>query len=117
MDYVDGYLVAVPNKNKEAYLKMATDVADVFKENGATQVVETWGEDVKPGKKTSFPQALQLEDDESVVFSWIIWPSREVRDAGMKKAMADPRMMPEEGKHTFDGSRMIFGGFEMILKA
>ncbi len=115
MDYVDGYVVAVPNANKETYLKVATEVAAVFKENGAKQVVECWGDDVKPGKKTSFPQAVQCEPDESVVFSWIIWPSREARDVGMEKAMRDPRMNPESIGMAFDGSRMIFGGFQMIL--
>ncbi len=112
MNYVDGCVIAVPMANRDAYLKHATIAATVFKEHGALAVVDCWGDDVPEGKVTSFPMAVQRKDDETVVFSWITWPSRAVRDAGMKKVMDDPRLanvaMP------FDGKRMIYGGFEMI---
>ena len=83
------------------------------KEFGATTVVDCWGDDVPEGKVTSFPMAVKLEPGETVAFSWIIWPSREARDAGNKKMMDDPRMQPT-GDMPFDMKRMIFGGFEMI---
>jgi uncharacterized protein YbaA (DUF1428 family) len=91
--------------------------APIYKEFGATQVVECWGDDVPPGKVTSFPMAVNLKDDETVVFSWIVWPDKATRDAGQKKVMEDPRMqMPPDGM-PFDGQRMNFGGFETLLEA
>jgi uncharacterized protein YbaA (DUF1428 family) len=113
MFYVDGIVVPVPTAKKQAYLEQARLAAQVFKENGALSVVECWGDDVPPGKLTSFPLAVQLKADETVVFSWITWPSRSVRDAGMEKTMADARMKSTD--MPFDGQRMIFGGFEAIL--
>src|SRR5262245_40540882 len=115
MDYIDGFVVAVPTAKRAEYLKHAAGMAEVLKENGATRVVECWADDVKPGKLTSFPQAVKLEPNETVAFSWIAWPSRQVRDAGMKKAMDDPRMKSAGDHMPFDGKRMIFGGFETIL--
>jgi uncharacterized protein YbaA (DUF1428 family) len=115
MNYVDGYLIPVPNKNKDAYFELARIAAPVFKENGALQVAECWGDDVPDGEVTSFPMAVKLEPDETVVFSWIIWPSKEVRDTGMKKAMEDERFKPFENNMPFDGKRMIFGGYQMIV--
>ena len=94
MNYVDGFVLAVPTANREKYLRHAQTAAAVFKENGALQVVECWGNDVPEGKVTSFPMAVQRKDDETVVFSWITWPSRAVRDEGMKNVMADPRLNP-----------------------
>jgi uncharacterized protein YbaA (DUF1428 family) len=114
MDYIDGYVVAVPTANRDKYRKHAAVAAKVFKDHGALRLVECWGDDVPTGKITSFPQAVKLEPEETVVFSWIAWPSRAVRDAGMKKAMDDPRMK-EAGEMPFDGKRMIYGGFETIL--
>lgn len=113
MAYVDGFVIAVPTANKETYKKMALSAAAVFKECGATKVVECWGDDVPEGKLTSFPMAVKLEPGETVVFSWIIWPTRTIRDPGMEKAMADPRMQTSD--MPFDGKRMIYGGFEMIV--
>jgi uncharacterized protein YbaA (DUF1428 family) len=81
------------------------------------KLVECWGDDVPEGKLTSFPMAVQRKDDETVVFSWIIWPSREVRDQAMKKVMADPRLQPNTNPMPFDGKRLIYGGFEMIVEA
>jgi len=114
MKYVDGYLVAVPAGNKEAYRELATKVSGVFKEFGATRVVECWGHDVPKGKVTDFQGAVKATDDEVVVFSWIEWPSKEVRDVGMKKVMEDSRMQQENS--LFDGKRMIYGGFEIIVE-
>jgi uncharacterized protein YbaA (DUF1428 family) len=115
MAYVDGFVAAVPTANREIYKKHAEAAAVVFKEHGALNLVECWGDDVPDGKLTSFPMAVKRKDDETVVFSWIIWPSRKVRDEGMKKVMADPRLQPGTNPMPFDGKRMIYGGFEMIV--
>lgn len=117
MSYIDGFLAAVPTANKDAFRKHAEAAAAVFKEHGALSVAECWGDDVPEGKLTSFPMAVQRKDDETVVFSWITWPSRQVRDEGMKKVMDDPRLQPENNPMPFDGKRMIYGGFEMIVSA
>ncbi|MDH3840049.1 MAG: DUF1428 domain-containing protein [Chromatiales bacterium] len=117
MPYIDGFVAAVPTANKAAYKKHAEDAAVVFKEHGALKLVECWGDDVPPGEVTSFPMAVKCRDDETVVFSWILWPSREARNAGMEKAMTDPRLQPDVNPMPFDGKRMIFGGFEMIVDA
>jgi uncharacterized protein YbaA (DUF1428 family) len=113
MDYVEGFVAAVPTKNKDEYIRHATEAAHLFKEHGATRLVECWGDDVPSGEKTSFPQAVQCREDETVVFSWVIWPSRQARDAGMKAIMEDPRM--QDNPMPFDGSRLIYGGFQMIV--
>ena len=113
MSYVDGFVVPVRNDNKEAYKKVALEASAVFKDHGAIKVVECWGDDVPEGKLTSFPLAVKLETDETVVFSWIIWPSREIRDQGMEKSKNDPRMQTDD--MPFDGKRMIFGGFNIIV--
>ena len=98
------------------YTAYATEAAHVFKQHGALQVVECWGEDVPEGKLTSFPMAVKLAPDETVVFSWIVWPSKAVRDDGMAKVMADPRFDPKTNPMPFDGKRMIFGGFVPIVE-
>jgi uncharacterized protein YbaA (DUF1428 family) len=113
MSYVDGFVIAVPTANKQTYLDHARTAAQMFKEHGATQVVECWGDDVPEGKLTSFTMAVQRKPDEAVVFSWITWPSKAARDQGMKKFMEDPRM--KDMQMPFDGKRMIYGGFEVIL--
>lgn len=115
MNYVDGFVIAVPTANKAAYTKMAADMAPLFKKHGALKLVECWGDDVPEGKLTSFPMAVQCKPDETVVFAWLIWPSREARDQGMEKVMAEDNMQGEEIKKIFDGKRMIFGGFQMIV--
>lgn len=115
MDYVDGFVAAVPKANKQAFIEHATRAAALFREHGAKRVVECWGDDVPTGKLTSFPLAVQCREDEVVVFSWIVWPSREVRDAGMAKVMVDPRMSSEANPMPFDGARLIFGGFQMVV--
>jgi uncharacterized protein YbaA (DUF1428 family) len=115
MGYAGGYLVAVPKANMDAYRELAAKTAKIFCEHGATRVVEAWGDDVPPGKVTDFQGAVQATADEAVVFSWIEWPSKEVRDAGMKKSFEDERMkMPNQAK-LFDGKRMIYGGFAPLI--
>jgi uncharacterized protein YbaA (DUF1428 family) len=116
MTYVDGFVAAVPNANKKAFITHATDSAALFKEHGATKVVECWGDDVPDGKLTSFPMAVKKEADETVVFSWVVWPSKAVRDAGWAKMMEDERMQPGKNPMPFDGKRIIYGGFEMVLE-
>ncbi len=115
MSYIDGFVIAVPSKNKEKYRAMAAEAAIVFKEYGATRVVEAWGDDVPDGKVTDFKLAVQAKDDEVVLFSWIEWPSKKVRDDGREKMMSDPRMQPETIADVFDGQRMIYGGFVPLL--
>lgn len=117
MPYVDGCVLAVPTANREQYRQFAQGAAAVFKDHGALKVTECWGDDVPEGKLTSFPMAVKRQDNETVVFSWILWPSRAVRDEGWKKVMADKRMQPDPSQMPFDGKRMIFGGFEMMVEA
>ncbi|MBD9676384.1 DUF1428 domain-containing protein [Pseudomonas sp. PDM18] len=117
MNYVDGFLVPVPTASKERYIEVARKAAAMFREYGALGVVECWGNDVPEGKVTSFPMAVKLKEDETVVFSWITWPSKAARDEGMKKFMEDPRMKTEFADMPFDGQRMIFGGFDVIVQA
>jgi uncharacterized protein YbaA (DUF1428 family) len=114
MSYIDGFVIPVPAGNKDSYLKMARDAAKIFMEHGATRVVECWGHDVPDGKVTDFRRAVQAQASENIVFSWIVWPSKAARDAGNKKVMADPRMQPGPDM-PFDGKRLIFGGFEVLL--
>ena len=117
MNYIDGFVAAVPNANREQYQAHAEKSAEIFKECGALRVVECWGTDVPEGKVTSFTMAVQRQESESVVFSWIEWPSRDVRDAAWEKLMADERMNPVTNPMPFDGKRMIYGGFQAILDA
>jgi uncharacterized protein YbaA (DUF1428 family) len=117
VDYIDGFVAAVPTANRERYTSHAKAVAGVCKEHGALRVVECWGDDVPQGKVTSFPMAVQCKDDETVVFSWITWPSRAARDEGMKKVMADARMQPDKNPMPFDGKRLIYGGFQILVEA
>ncbi len=114
MSYIDGYVVPVPTNKRDAYREVSTKAAAVFKEYGATRVVECWGDDVPAGKVTDFMGAVKAENGETVVFSWIEWPSKQVRDEGNKKMENDPRMKMTPDM-PFDGKRMILGGFEPIL--
>ena len=115
MRYVDGFVAAVPSANREVYRRQAALAHAIFKEHGALRCVECWGDDVPEGKVTSFTMAVKRAPDEAVVFAWIEWPSKAARDAGMAKAMEDPRMQPGASPMPFDGQRMIYGGFEPIL--
>ncbi|MDO8379754.1 DUF1428 domain-containing protein [Phenylobacterium sp.] len=115
MSYVDGFVLAVPKANLEAYRAMATRAGAVWKEFGALAYVECVGDDVPLGVLTSFPRAVQAKDDEVVVFSWIVYASRADRDAINAKVMADPRLKPDAQAMPFDGKRMIYGGFESFV--
>lgn len=114
--YVDGFVVPVPTRNIEAYRQFSQRCADVWKELGALEYIECIGDDVKEGKQTSFPQAVKLEPDETVVLSWIVYKSREDRDRINAKVMQDERIK-ELGQMPFDGKRMFFGGFKVLLAA
>ena len=115
MNYVDGFVLAVPAANRDAYREHAAEFATLFKAQGALNVVECWGDDVPEGKLTSFPIAVKREPGEVVVFSWITWPSRAARDEAWKVLMADPRMQAGAQPNVFDGKRLIYGGFEVLL--
>ena len=114
--YVDGYVVPVPTKNLAAYRRMARKFGKIWIEYGALEVRENVADDVKPGKLTSFPQAVKLQPDEVVVFSWIVFKSRRHRDAVNASVMADPRVTGMDPKsNPFDGRRMFWGGFKEIV--
>lgn len=114
--YVEGFAIAVKAARKDEYVRFAKLAAKVFRDHGALRVVECWADDVKPGKLTSFPQAVALREDEAVVFAWIEFPDRATRDAAMKTTFDDPRMeAARTGEYPFDGARMIFGGFETLI--
>jgi uncharacterized protein YbaA (DUF1428 family) len=117
MGYADGYVVPVPDGNKDAYRALAEKASQVFRDHGATRVVEAWGDDVPDGKVTDYARAVHRRDGETVVFSWVEWPSKEARVAGWEKVMADERMQPDGSEVPFDGKRMIYGGFAPILEA
>jgi uncharacterized protein YbaA (DUF1428 family) len=115
MSYVDMFVCAVPTANRALYLEHVTETTKLLKNHGALKVMECWGDDIPEGKVTSLPMAVKCQADESVAFSSVVWASRQARDEGMKKFMADPRLaavsMP------FDGQRLIFGGFQTISES
>ena len=113
MGYIDGFVVPVPADKKEAFRAMAEKFAATLKRHGAVRIVECWGNDVPDGKVTDFKRAVNAEPGENVVLSWIVWPSKEARDAA-NKIMEDPDMRPGP-EMPFDGKRMIHGGFELLL--
>ena len=115
MSYIDGFVIPVPAGKKQAYREMAAKAAPIFLEHGATRVVECWGDDIPDGKTTDFRGAVKADADENIVFSWIVYPSRQVRDEANRKVMEDPRMKMDNDAMPFDGKRMIFGGFELLL--
>lgn len=116
--YVDGFVVPVPTAKLDDYRRMAEVAGKVWKEHGALAYFEGEADDVKTGKLTSFPQSVQLKDDETVVFSWIVFPSREQRDITNAKVMADPRLkkMMDPKTMPFDGARMFWGGFKSLVE-
>ena len=120
MSYIDGFVIAVPTANREKFIAHAKMGDSVFIDMGATRVIECWGDDVPEGKVTDFRKAVDASDDETVVFSWIEWPDKETRDAGMARMMSedfkDERMDPEKNPMPFDGKRLIFGGFTPIVE-
>ncbi|MEP2234413.1 MAG: DUF1428 domain-containing protein [Alteripontixanthobacter sp.] len=110
MAYIEGFLVPVPEGKKDAYLKMARDTAPLFLDLGASRIVECWGDDVKRGKQTDFFRAVDAEEGENVVFSWIEYPDKAARDEAYRKMETDERFV-EPPEMPFDGKRMIFSGF------
>lgn len=115
--YVDGYVVPVPKRNIEAYRRLAEEAGRVWREHGALEYVECIAEDVKPGEVTSFPQSVKLEPDETVVFAWIVFESREHRDRVNALVMQDPRIAGmDKSAMPFDGKRMFWGGFELLVE-
>lgn len=117
MAYVDGYVLPVPKDKIDAYRQLAARAGAIWREHGALEYREWIAEDVKPGKQTSFPQSVQLKDGETVVFSWILFESRDHRDEVNAKAMSDPRLadMMDPAQMPFDGKRMFWGGFEPLI--
>jgi uncharacterized protein YbaA (DUF1428 family) len=117
--YVDGFVLPVPKKNLPAYRRMASLAGKVWREHGALEYIECVADDVKPGKYTSFPQSVKLKRGEVVVFSWIVYKSRAHRDSVNKKVMKDPRIAPmmDVKALPFDGKRMFWGGFKVMLDA
>jgi uncharacterized protein YbaA (DUF1428 family) len=115
--YVDGFVLAIPKKNTATYRRMATKAGKIWKEHGALDYRECIGDDVKPGKHTSFPQAVKLKPGEVVWFSWIVYASKKDRDRILKKVMSDPRLadMMDPKKLPFDGKRMFWGGFKVSV--
>ena len=120
MSYIDGFVIAVPKANKEQFIQHAEFMDAIIMEWGATRILECWEDDVPDGKVTDFRCAVQAGEDEAVAFSWIEWPDKASRDAGMKKMSAamesDSRLNSEENSMPFDGKRMIFGGFVPVVK-
>ena len=117
MSYVDGFVAAVPSANRDEYRRHAEDAARMFRRHGALSFVECWGDDVPDGEVTSFPMAVKCREDETVCFSWVVWPTKAVRDEAMPKIMEEARRHFEANPMPFDGKRMIYGGFEMIVNA
>ena len=120
MSFIDGFVIAVPTANRQAFIDHARQADSVFVELGALRILECWGDDVPDGKLTDFRRAVQAKDDETVVFSWIEWPDRATRDAGMGRLdelmKTDERFSPEKNPMPFDGRRMIFGGFAPVVE-
>jgi uncharacterized protein YbaA (DUF1428 family) len=119
MAYIDGFVIAVPRDNKQEFIDHAKQMDGMFLEHGATRVIECWEDDVKDGKVTDFRRAVQAKGDEAVVFSWVEWPDKGTRDAGMTKMeelmKTDDRYKPENHPMPFDGKRLIYGGFKPVL--
>lgn len=118
MSYVDGFVLPVPVANLDAYKKMARRAGKIWMEHGAVQYIECVADDVQPGKVTSFPQAVQLKEDEVVVFAWVVYRNRRERDRINKKVMSDPRLadMMDPKSLPFDGMRMFWGGFKPVVE-
>lgn len=116
MTYFEGFIVPVPEANKDAYAKSAADFAPIMEEFGVERHVEAWDSDVPEGKVTDFRKAVDAKPDEKVVFSWFEYPDKAARDAANEKMMADPRMKEMGAKMPFDGKRMIVGGFKAIVE-
>jgi len=117
MSYVDGFVIAVPTANKAKFIEHANRMDILFKKHGALQVLEAWGDDVPKGENTDFYGAVKAKEDETIVFSWIVWPDKATRDAGNEKVFADMEAMGDAAMDMpFDGKRMIYGGFETVFE-
>lgn len=116
MSYIQGFLIPVPEKSKVAYRELAELSAPVFKEYGATRIVESWGDEIPDGTVTDFKRAVKAQEGEVVVFSWIEWPSKTIYEAAVEKMESDERwkQIPEM---PFDGKRMIWAGFQPIFES
>ena len=117
-NYIDGFVIPIPKRNVAAYRKMARAAGKVWRDHGALDYVESMADDVKPGKVTSFPQAVKLKKNETVWFSYIVYKSRRHRDQVNAKVMKDPRLAKymDPKKMPFDGMRMFWGGFKVMVK-
>ncbi len=117
MAYVDGFVLPVPKRSKQAYLRVARKMGRICREYGALEYRECIADDVKPGKVTSFPQAVKLKNNEVVWFSWVVYKNRKHRDRVMGKVMKDKRLasMMDPKLMPFDGKRMFYGGFKMAV--
>lgn len=118
MAYIDSFVLPLPKSNIEAYRAQAELAATVWREHGAIEYKEWIADDVQPGDSTSYPQAVKLEEGETVIVAWAIYPSRAARDEANEKIMKDPRLAPmmEPSGLPFDGKRMFFGGFETFVE-
>lgn len=116
MTCIQGFICAVPTANRAAFIEHADKAARAFRDLGCLSATECWGDDVPRGGATSFPLAVQAGADETVVFSWYIWPSKSAHDAVMQGPMTDPRLNPETNPMPFDGKRVVFGAFEPVLE-
>jgi uncharacterized protein YbaA (DUF1428 family) len=120
MSYIDGFVIAVPTANRDKFIDHAKHFDALFIEQGATRIVEAWGDDVKAGKWTDFRRAVDAKDDETIAFSWVEWPDKATRDAAMSKMeemmKTDSRFDPAKNPMPFDGKRMIFGGFVPVVE-
>ena len=117
MSYIDGFVCPVPTENKEKYVEHAKEIGEYFIKYGALEWIECWGNDVPEGGVTSFPMAVKLEPNETVVFAWIVWPSKQIRDENVEKLMTEPVFSDEGAKMPFDGKRMIMGGFDVVARS
>ena len=119
MKYVDGFVIAVPTKNRQKFIDHAARADEMFVEHGAIRVVECWGDDVPDGKTTDFRKATLAREDETIVFSWIEWPDKATRDAAMARiedvSKTDDRVNPDTNPMPFDGARLIYGGFRPVV--
>lgn len=120
MSYIDGFVIAVPTANKQKFIDHAQSADSLFMELGATRILECWGDDVPDGKLTDFRRAVQATADETVVFSWVEWPDKAIRDVAMAKMESlmktDDRFNPAKNPMPFDGKRMIYGGFAPVVE-
>ena len=112
MTYITGFVMAVPTANKEKYTELAKEMAEFVKGMGALDVVDAWGDNVPDGELTSMPKAVQKKDDETIVFSWIVWPDKATSEKSYQEMMKDPRFAAD--KMPFDGKRVIYGNFTKL---